>query len=195
MVCGLPVLAYKAITSISNTAKKKGGNPTYLKTPPIHPLHILPAKLVSSLATFPFPNSPTLPLRILDGDINPVLCNACPALRPGDLILPIGLMVTDKLERRFRRRGRSSVVFVFVFVWVSKRLFPEGPGETCIALEEKFCVGVGVRKRSIGSPGVVGVNMGVSAGVGVCALELHRPWWGARRPDEKRLEYAGIVRG
>jgi hypothetical protein len=98
-------------------------------------------------------------------------------------------VVTDKLERRFRKRGRISVVFV----WVSDWLFPEGPGETCIALEEKFRGGVEVGKRSTGSAEVVGVNMGVSAGVGVCALESHRPWWGARRPEEKRLEYAGIV--
>jgi len=61
-------------------------------------------------------------------------------------MFPIGLTVTDRLDRRLRRRGRGgSVGFIWIFVWVLK-LLPEGPGEMCIALEEEFCwVGVGVR--------------------------------------------------
>ena len=83
----------------------------------------------------PMPNSLTLPLLILEGDINPVLCNACPALRPGDLILLMGETVTDKLERRFRRRGRGcgcvSVSMLFKFEFED-----EGPGEINMALDE-----------------------------------------------------------
>jgi hypothetical protein len=115
--------------------------------------------------------------------MNPVLCNAFPAFRPGDLILAIGEAVTDKLERRFRRRGRCCTSVVF-------ELELEGPGEISMVLDERrCCVGVGVRLRSIGSPGVVGRIIGEEeGGGGVCALGLDKPWFGASRPEAKKLE-------
>jgi hypothetical protein len=49
-----------------------------------------------------------------------------------------------------------------------------GPGEIDMMWELLGCEGVGVRLsvRSIGSPGVVGINMGEEGGTGVVALDL-----------------------
>lgn len=48
--------------------------------------------------------------------------------------------------------------------------------------------------RSIGSPGVVGNTMGEDGSTGVWGLEREPVFTlGARRPDEKRFEYAGMM--
>lgn len=150
------------------------------------PLLILPVKLVSSLA-IPNPYSLMLLLLLLDGDMNAVRCNAFPALRVGDFIPPIGVAVTDRLERRFRRRGRSD--------W--RNAFKVDDCDT--ALDGCNCdsagVGVGVRLRSIGSPGVDDIIMGDEGGSGVYALDISMSmtWAGASRPEAKKLEYVLIV--
>ena len=48
--------------------------------------------------------------------------------------------------------------------------------------------------QSIGSPGVVGNTIGEDGGAGVWGLEGETVFIpGARRPDEKRFEYAGMM--